>query len=238
MRAPRRSLVPRRRRRAAWSIAVAAPLLITLGERLLGSSFPPATTLFVTLIVVVVAAMLGGAGPALTAVAVGLLSQWIFFEFPYGSLNDHRPAQAFVLVVFVLVGAGIGLLVDELSRLTTEQAALRRIAALVARGVPPRELFSAVADEVAALLVVDGAFVAHLEPDGSVTILAAAGQAGEFAGQRLQVEPHMALASVVRTGRPARADDYEQPSSELRARGRSVAIRSTVATPIIVEGHL
>jgi signal transduction histidine kinase len=238
MRAPRPSFVPRRRRKTAWSIAIAAPLLITLGERLLGASFPPATTLFVTLIVVVVAAMLGGAGPALTAVAVGLLSQWIFFEFPYGSLNDHRPAQAFVLVVFVLVGAGIGLLVDELSRLTTEQAALRRIAALVARGVPARELFSAVADEVAALLIVDGAFVAHLQPDGFVTILAAGGQTSEFAGQHVQVEPQMALASAVRTRRPARTDDYEQASSELRARVRRVAIRSTVATPIVVEGAL
>src|SRR5215210_2483819 len=207
MRAPRRSFVPRRRRKTAWSIAVAAPLLITLGERLLGSSLPPATTLFLILIVVVVAAMLGGAGPALTSVAVGLLAQWIFFEFPYGSLNDHRPAQAFVLVVFVLVGAGIGLLVDELSRLTTEQAALRRIAA-------------------------------HVEPDGFVTILAAGGQAGEFTGQRVEVEPHMALASVVRTRRPARTDDYERASPELKARIRRVGIRSTVATPIIVEGHL
>src|SRR5437868_12335385 len=80
--------LPRRRPKTAWSIAVAAPLLITLGERLLGASFPPATTLFVTLIVVVVAAMLGGTGPALATVATGLLAQWIFFEFPYGSLND------------------------------------------------------------------------------------------------------------------------------------------------------
>src|SRR5690349_13243559 len=99
MRARRPSFVLRRRRKTAWSIAVAAPLLITLVERLLGSSFPPATALFVTLIVVVAAAVVGGAGPALTAAAVGLLAQWIFFEFPYGSLNDHRPAQAFVLIV-------------------------------------------------------------------------------------------------------------------------------------------
>jgi signal transduction histidine kinase len=231
--------VPRRRRKAAWSIAVAAPLLITLAERLLGTSFPPATTLFVTLIVVVVAAMLGGAGPALAAVAVGLLAQWIFFEIPYGSLNDHRPAQAFVLVVFVLVGAGIGLLVDQLSRLTTEQAALRRIAALVARGVPSRELFSAVADEVTALLAVEGAYVAHLEADGFATILAAAGQTGDVvAGDRLQVEPWMAMATVVQTHQSARTDDVEQASPDFNARVRNAGIRSTVATPIIVEREL
>jgi signal transduction histidine kinase len=231
--------LPRRRRKTAWSIAVAAPLLIALAARLLGSSIPPATTLFVTLLVVVVAAMIGGARPAFTAIAVGLLAQEIIFGFPYGSLNDHRPAQISVLVVFVVIGAGIGLLVDELSWLITEEAALRRIAALVARGVPPPELFSAVADEVAALLVVDGAYVAHLEPDGLVTILAAGGRAGEFvAGKRLQVEPQMALATVVQTRRPARTDDQEQASPESRARIRRMGIHSTVATPIIVEGEL
>jgi K+-sensing histidine kinase KdpD len=152
--------LPRRRRKIAWGIAVVAPLLITLGARVLGSSVPPATTLFVTLLVVVVAALIGGAGPALTAIVVGLVAQEVFFTFPYGSLNDRKPAQVFVLVVFVIIGAGIGFLVDELARLTAEQAALRRIATLVARGKPPVELFSTVAEEVAALLVADtSAFV-------------------------------------------------------------------------------
>jgi K+-sensing histidine kinase KdpD len=116
----------------------------------------------------VVAALIGGTGPAFTAIVVGLLAQEVFFSFPYGSLSDRKPAQVSVLVVFVVIGAGIGILVDELARLTTEQAALRRIATLVARG-RPAELFSAVAEEVAALLVADGTFVAHLEPDGFVT---------------------------------------------------------------------
>jgi signal transduction histidine kinase len=231
--------LPRRRRRTAWVVAVVAPILITLGERLLGSSVPPATTLFVTLLVVVFAALIGGAPPAFTAILVGLVAQEVFFSFPYGSLANRKPVQLSVLVVFVVIGAGIGLLVDELARLTTEQAALKRIATLVARAVPPAELFSAVAGEVAALLVADAALIAHLEPDGFVTILAAGGRAGEFVeGERLQVERPMALATVVRTGRPARTDDYEQASPELKERIRRVGIRSSVASPIIVEGHL
>jgi uncharacterized protein YoaH (UPF0181 family) len=128
---------------------VAAPLLITLGARALGSSVPPATTLFVTLLVVVLGALLGGARPALAAIAVGLVAQEVLFSFPYGSLTNHKPAQISVLVAFVAIGAGIGILVDELARLTSEQAALKRIATLVARGVPPAELFAAVAEEVA-----------------------------------------------------------------------------------------
>jgi len=71
--------LPRRRRKTAWGIALVAPVLITLGARVLGSSVPPATILFVTLLVVVVAALIGGAGPALTAVVVGLVAQEVFF---------------------------------------------------------------------------------------------------------------------------------------------------------------
>jgi signal transduction histidine kinase len=231
--------LPRRRRKAAWGIAVVSPLLITVGARLLGSSVPPATTLFLTLLVVVVAALIGGAGPALMAIVVGLLAQEVLFTFPYGSLTNHKPAQISVLIVFVIIGAGIGLLVDELARLTTEQAALRRIAALVARGMPPAQLFSTVAKEVSALLHADGAMVAQLEPDGFVTILAAGGRAGQYvAGERVQVEPPMALATVVRTSRPARTDDYAHASRALKERIRRVGVRSSVATPIIVQGHL
>jgi GAF domain-containing protein len=77
--------------------------------------------------------------------------------------------------VFVVIGACVGILVDELARLTREQAALRRIATLVALGSPPAELFSAVAHEVAALLEADGASILHREPDGFATIVANGG---------------------------------------------------------------
>jgi signal transduction histidine kinase len=231
--------LPRRRRKTAWGIAAVLPLLITLVARLLGSSVPPASTLFVTLLVVVVAALVGGAGPALMAIAVGLLAQEIFFTFPYGSLSNHKPAQVSVPIVFVVIGGGIGLLVDELARLTREQSALRRIAALVARGVPAAQLFSAVAKEVSALLQADGAMIARVEPDGFVTVIAAENRAGtDVAGQRLQVEPSMAMATVVHTRQPARTDDYAHASPALKERIRRAGVRSSVATPIIVEGHL
>ncbi|MDX6436117.1 MAG: hypothetical protein QOK34_951 [Gaiellaceae bacterium] len=232
--------LPRRRRRTAWFLAVLAPSLITLGSRLIGPAIPPATVLFVTLFVVVGVALIGGAGAALTAIAAGLLAQEVFFGFPYGALSNHEPDQISVLVVFVVIGAGIGLLVDELARVTTEQAALRRIATLVARGVPPAELFSAVADEVASLIATDSALVAHLDPDGAVTILALAGAPiGDLEeGERFQAEPPTAVAEVVRTRLPARTEDYEHAPPELKERIRSLGVRSTVATPIVVEGHL
>jgi signal transduction histidine kinase len=232
--------LPRRRRTIALGIAVVVPLLITLTSRLLGPSVPPASVLFASLLVVGVVALIGGAYPALTAVLVSLAAQEIFFRFPYGSLTDRQPAQVSVLIGFVVIGAGLGLLVDELGRLTREQAALRRIATLVAHGVPAPELFSAVAGEVAALLAADSAFVGHLEPDGRVTVLAGRGRgaAAVVIGERREVPPHSAVATVALSARPARTDDDKHASPEARELMRSVGMRSNVATPIIVDGRL
>jgi signal transduction histidine kinase len=164
--------LPQRRRRAAWAVAVAGPTLITLGSRLAVSSVPPASALFSILLVVVVVALLGGWRPALTAVVVGLVAQEVLFTFPYGSLNDHDPAQLSVLVAFVVIGAAVGILVDELGRLTAEQAALRRIAMLVATEAPSDTLFTAVTEEVGQLLRVDFAGVSRAASDGTSSVVA------------------------------------------------------------------
>jgi signal transduction histidine kinase len=232
--------MPRRRRKTAWGIAFIAPVVVTLTERRFASFGAPAGTLFVILFVVVVAALLGGTGPALTAVVVGLVAQEVLFSFPYGSLIDQKPAQISVLLLSVVIGGGIGILVDELIRLTTEQAALHRIATLVARGTPPGELFTAVAGEVASLLVADSAIVGHVEPDGLVTILAQRGRgAGVIVvGERREVRPHTAVAMVAASSEPARTDDDEHASPETRTLMRQDGVRSDVATPIVVDGRL
>jgi signal transduction histidine kinase len=240
IRRPLAERLPRRRPKAAWAIAVVAPLLITLVQRAVGPSVPPAGTLFVMLLVVVVVALVGGARPALAAILVSLTAQEVIFTFPYGSLTNREPAQVSVVVAFVLIGGAIGILVDELAWLTTEQAALRRIAALVAGGMPPTELFSAVAQEVAVLLVADTAIVGRLEPDGLLTILARRGRraAPLVIGERREVQPATALASVVLSARPARTDDGRRAPRSARRGMRRVGLRSDVATPIVVAGQL
>jgi signal transduction histidine kinase len=146
--------------------------LITLGSRLFDSSVPPASALFSILLVVVVVALVGGWRPALLAVVIGLLAQEVLFTFPYGSLNNHEPAQLSVLVAFVIIGAGVGILVDELARLTEEQAALRRIAMLVATEAPIDTLFTAVTGEVGRLLRVDFVGLGRFGPEGTMTAVA------------------------------------------------------------------
>jgi hypothetical protein len=64
---------------------------------------------------------------------------------------------------------------EELRRLADEQAALRRVATLVAPGLPPAEVFAAVAHEVGHVLGADGANIVRLDPDGAVTVVTRVG---------------------------------------------------------------
>jgi GAF domain-containing protein len=130
---------------------------------------------------------------------------------------------------------------DELRRLAEEQAALRRVATLVARGVPPAEVFAAVAHEVGHVLGADATTIARLDPDGAMTVLAVVGDhSAEVAvGSRWQPEPPLALAVALRTGRAARCEDFSQASGAfVDAAVRRLGIRSGVAVPIVVEGRL
>ena len=61
----------------------------------------------------------------------------------------------------------------EFRRIADEQAALRRVATLVARAAPPAEVFAAVTAEVGRLLDADHASLVRYDPDGEVTVVAA-----------------------------------------------------------------
>jgi signal transduction histidine kinase/uncharacterized protein YoaH (UPF0181 family) len=131
----------------------------------------------------------------------------------------------------------------RLRQLADEQAALRRVATLVAGGIDPIEVFAAVAEEVRRLLAADNAGVARFEPDGASVVVV--GSVGEDpvnlpVGTRLELRDYLAPAIVWRTGRAARVDEDEwfSVSDPVADRLRELGIRSVVATPIIVEGQL
>jgi signal transduction histidine kinase len=128
-----------------------------------------------------------------------------------------------------------------LARLAEEQAALRRVATLAARGAAPEEVFAAVAEEVGKLLPVDSASMCRYESDGTLTFVAQWGTVvAHFpVGSRWTLGGHNLGTLVFETGRPARVDGYADSSSgPLGAAVREAALRSAVATPIIVEGRL
>jgi signal transduction histidine kinase len=129
----------------------------------------------------------------------------------------------------------------ELARLAEEQAALRRVATLVARGVPPEELFTAVTEEVGRLLGTDFAEMVRYESDDTLTGLATWAAEGEHP---LVPGPRPlkggALASTIsRTGRTVRIDDYHGVPGGIAAFVRDqLGIGSSVGGPIVAEGRL
>ena len=110
---------------------------------------------------------------------------------------------------------------DELRVLADQQAALRRVATLVARGVPPSEVFSAVAEELAWCLGVTHATLVRYEPDGAAVLLASHDDRGSQkkmpVGKRFSFEGESVAAMVFRTGRAARRDSHENaPSADVQ----------------------
>jgi PAS domain S-box-containing protein len=132
---------------------------------------------------------------------------------------------------------------EALGRLADVQAALRRVATLVARGVAPSEVFSAVAAELARCLGVHHTSLFRYEVDGA-GILLAAGEDPDWMrmplGTRVSFEGQNLPATVYRTGRTARMDtDSHQHARGLGAAYiRELGIRSSVGAPIIVDGRL
>jgi GAF domain-containing protein len=128
---------------------------------------------------------------------------------------------------------------DDLARLLEEQAALRRVATLVARGVTPTKVFAAVAQEVGQLLDVDSAHVGRYEPDGSATTVAGWTKGGDELplGIRIPLDDQSLVARVLRTGRAQRVDNYENLPGALAAAARALGVRSSVGVPIEVEGR-
>jgi len=129
----------------------------------------------------------------------------------------------------------------RLGQLAEEQAALRRVATLVARGEPPEAVFAAVAEEVGQLFHVELAAMLRYEPGGTAISVTTWGPAGNNlpVGIRWRLEGHNVSTLVFETGRPARIDRYADSSSgPLSAAPQETGIRSAVGTPVIVEGRL
>jgi len=128
----------------------------------------------------------------------------------------------------------------ELGRLADEQAALRRVATLVVRGVPAAGVFSAVAEELERLFDAQATMIGRLEPDGTMAIVASTGTARDQmpVGSRLTLGSGMVLARVIRTGRSARVEDYSDASGFLGQVTQRTGIRCSVAVPIMVGGSL
>jgi GAF domain-containing protein len=125
----------------------------------------------------------------------------------------------------------------EIERLAAEQAALSRVATLVAEGVPPQVLVSVVADEVAYVLGAEKVWLIRYEPEEVATVVASINDDAFPVGSRWSLDGPSVTARVFRTGLAARIDDYGALEGTIAGRTRDVGITSAVAIPITVDGR-
>ena len=131
---------------------------------------------------------------------------------------------------------------SDLRDVADEQAALRRVAELVAAGASQPSVFDAVAHEACRLL--GGHFTALLryEPDGPAVIAAMWGDEAVrhvmHVGMRLSADGDGIAERVRRAARAERIDSYDGVPGANAATARDLGLTSGVGAPIITEGRV
>ncbi|GII33917.1 hypothetical protein Pmi06nite_73590 [Planotetraspora mira] len=124
-----------------------------------------------------------------------------------------------------------------------EQAALRRIATLVAGGTNPSEVFNAVTREMGRIMGTRYTDMNRFEADGTLTMLSHWDDHGgrdHFVplGSRWPIEDMPVARMVWQTGKPARLTTCDEDAGEFLRRARDWALGSVVGSPIMVENQL
>jgi signal transduction histidine kinase/CHASE3 domain sensor protein len=130
---------------------------------------------------------------------------------------------------------------DDLDRLLLEQGALRRVATLVAEGAEPARVFEIVTREVGVLSGADLARLERYESDTQVTAIAAWSRdesARLATGMRIELRGPSIAAAVLDEPRPMRVDGFAEAAGAIAEEAQALGIRSSVGSPIVVEGRL
>jgi signal transduction histidine kinase len=235
-----------RRWLSGWLGSVALVAAVTVGIKLLHPHGPARGLAVIYILVVLWVAVRWG--PAFAFVA-SLLSAAAFDYFslnsPYGfgvlDLTDAEAFAAFLATAIMasLLASRLRRQVRESARLAQEQGALRRIASLVARGVPPIAVFADIADEVGRLLGAEFVLFARRDPDGLITVLARRGAVGTDVpvGSRWPLAEPLATTSTTRTDWTARTADSEAALGPFGDVARRMGVRSSIVSPIVIEGR-
>ena len=133
----------------------------------------------------------------------------------------------------------VGRDVTERRRSEREQAALQRIATLVAQEAPQADVFGAIAEEIGGFLGTEEVRMLRFDDDGSAVVVGGSGSPDAFPlGSRLQLKGDSVALRVLRTRRPARFDDYREAAGPNAETARSIGIRAVVGVPVFVERRL
>jgi PAS domain S-box-containing protein len=129
--------------------------------------------------------------------------------------------------------------VTEGRRAAAEQAALRRVATMVARETAPEAVFAAVGREVGEVLGVDATHLGRFDADGTVVSVAQWGRyPGVPIGARYSLEGDSVSARVLKTSRSARMDGYSEAPGVIAATVRELGIQHSIGVPVSVAGRI
>jgi signal transduction histidine kinase len=157
-----------------------------------------------------------------------------------GMLGDDTEARLHNFAELVATALSNAKARDEVERLAEEQAALRRVATLVAEEAPAEKVFAKIAEEVSRLLDTTSAAVVSYESDAGARVVAAWGEVAPVfpVGTRMDLIGDNVSVRVYRTGRPARIDDLATAEGPVVSSLRRLGVRSSVGSPVLVEGQL
>ncbi len=229
-------------------LAGAALVAVVTGVvALLEPHLPVLSLLVLYLLAILPVAVLWGSGPAAVASILSTVLFGYLFLQPERSWWLAEARNSVALAVFLITAVVVANLAARLrraaqdsARLTQEQAALRRVATLVAEGVQPSTVFEAVTREVGTLCGADLARMERYDDDGAVTGVAAWSRVPVqlAVGTRIDLDGVSIARQVRQTNRPVRVNSFERASGSIATEARALGIRSSIGCPIIVDGNL
>ncbi|WP_162606234.1 GAF domain-containing protein [Jiangella asiatica] len=204
---------------------------------------PPFTGLLVLyLLAVLPVAIWWGAGPALVASVSSTFAFVLVFDPPRPGRLAAVTLGVFTATSIVVadLAAGLRRSARESERLAGEQSALRRVATLVAEGVPAADLFEAVTREVGLLWDADLVRMERYEPDGTAAGVAAWGRSAPHQDVDVRIPPgEVSVArDVRRAGGPVRIEGFDGVRGSVATEARTLGIRVSIGCPVVVGGEL
>jgi signal transduction histidine kinase len=188
-------------------------------------------------------------GTGLAAVTAVLSAAVYVYEFipPVPTLAVAEPDSVVALGLFLITAVVVGQLAARLrraaresARLSEEQSALRRVATLVARSVPPSAVFEAVTREVGLLCGADLARMERYERDGTVTGVAVWSRVPDqlAVGTQFSLDGPSVARDVRETGGPVRIESFVGARGAIPQEAHRLGIRSSIGCPIVAAGRL
>jgi signal transduction histidine kinase len=128
-----------------------------------------------------------------------------------------------------------------LRALAEEQAALRRVATVVASEAEQERLFAVVTEEVGRALGANSSNTLRFERDGTAIVVGAWNTPGAPSvpvGTGEMLDGPTVGNQILTSGRPARVDDFEGMEGATAAMLRGLGVRSAIGAPITLAGRL